>query len=73
MAFANDIHNAVSGVTLAHRFAGLRAQMADRVARYRLYRETLNELSLLSDRELSDLGMGRCDIRNIARQAADRA
>jgi uncharacterized protein YjiS (DUF1127 family) len=31
-------------------------------------RETIRELSLLSDRELSDIGIDRSDISNIARQ-----
>ena len=34
------------------------------------YRETVRELESLSERELSDLGIGRADIRDIARQAA---
>ncbi len=39
-------------------------------ARYRLYRETLNELSALSNRELADLGLSRSMIRRLAYQAA---
>ncbi|MCA0871620.1 DUF1127 domain-containing protein [Seohaeicola saemankumensis] len=41
-----------------------------RYARYRVYRETLNELSGLCDRELADLGLHRCELRRIAYQAA---
>lgn len=37
---------------------------------WRKYRRTLNELHRLSDRELSDLGIARSDIRHIARQSA---
>ncbi len=36
---------------------------------WRRYRETCNELNRLSQRELSDLGIARTDIRTIARQA----
>ena len=36
---------------------------------WRRYRETCNELSRLSQRELSDLGIARADIPSIARQA----
>lgn len=32
-------------------------------------RQTINELSRLSDRELSDLGISRCDIYSIASRA----
>ncbi|MBO0346286.1 DUF1127 domain-containing protein [Roseibium limicola] len=33
------------------------------------YRRTVDELSRLSQRELSDLGINRGDIRSVARQA----
>ncbi len=41
-----------------------------RFVRYRLYRQTLNELSGLSNRELADLGLQRSMIRQLALQAA---
>jgi len=34
------------------------------------YRATVRELESLTERELSDLGIGRKDIRDVARQAA---
>jgi uncharacterized protein YjiS (DUF1127 family) len=37
---------------------------------YLRYRDTVRELSLLSDRELDDLGISRFQIENIARQNA---
>lgn len=36
----------------------------------KIVRTTRNELSRLSDRELSDLGISRFDIETIARQSA---
>lgn len=36
---------------------------------WRKYRKTVNELGRMSDRELSDLGIGRSDIRRVARTA----
>ena len=36
---------------------------------WRRYRETVNELSRLSNRELSDLGIGRSDIPFVARKS----
>jgi uncharacterized protein YjiS (DUF1127 family) len=36
---------------------------------WRLFRETVSELSRLSNRELSDLGIARHDIREVARKA----
>jgi uncharacterized protein YjiS (DUF1127 family) len=43
--------------------------VAGRVRTWIVYRETVRELESLDDRELSDLGIGRQDIRDIARQA----
>ena len=36
---------------------------------WRRYRNTVSELSRLSNRELNDLGIGRSDIRRVARTA----
>ena len=44
----------------------------DIIGRYkdwRSYRRTVNELSMLSNRELSDLGISRGEIRFVARRA----
>ena len=37
---------------------------------WRKYRQTVNELGRMSDRELRDLGIGRSDIPYIARKAS---
>ena len=37
------------------------------------YHDTVFELESLSERELSDLGIGRRDIKRVARQAANAA
>ena len=39
------------------------------LADYRLYRQTLAELVALSDRELSDLGLSRLSIRQVAHES----
>ncbi|MBB3977804.1 uncharacterized protein YjiS (DUF1127 family) [Rhizobium azooxidifex] len=36
---------------------------------WRKYRQTITELGRMSDRELHDLGIGRSDIRRVARDA----
>ncbi len=36
---------------------------------WRKYRETISELGRMTDRELGDLGIGRADIRRVARTA----
>jgi len=38
--------------------------------RWRMYNATVSELAQLSDRQLADLGISRCDITQIAREAA---
>lgn len=50
--------------------APILGDIAERIARYRTYRMTLNELQTLTDRELTDLGIARADVRSIAYRAA---
>ncbi|QIG66040.1 hypothetical protein phiOC_p398 [Ochrobactrum phage vB_OspM_OC] len=40
---------------------------SERIRRYKKYRRTVQELERLTDRELSDIGISRYDIRDIAR------
>ena len=53
--------------------SGLRTNLAERFAQYRTYRTTLNELGMLTDRELADMGLHRGSIREIAFEAAYKA
>lgn len=74
MAFANDTHRThAAGATLWDRLADLRAALGERVARHRLYRQTVEELGALSDRDLADLGLHRALIADVAREAAYKA
>ena len=41
-----------------------------KIRSYLRYRETVRELSRLSDRDLADLGISRFDIDSVARDAA---
>ncbi len=41
-----------------------------KVRSYMRYRETIRELSQLTDRELEDLGISRYQIENVAREHA---
>lgn len=38
---------------------------------WRKYRQTVNELSRMTDRELADLGIGRGEIANVARRSVN--
>ena len=42
--------------------------IAEKLARWRRYREAVRELSRMSDRELADIGIRRGDIEFIVRQ-----
>jgi uncharacterized protein YjiS (DUF1127 family) len=44
--------------------------LAARFSAWRRYRVSVRELSQLSDRELKDLGLNRCDIEAVARRSA---
>ena len=39
------------------------------IRNWRTYRQTVNELSVLSNRDLSDLGIARADIKKVARKS----
>ncbi|MCB5204759.1 DUF1127 domain-containing protein [Neorhizobium sp. T786] len=43
--------------------------IARKLSNWRKYRETVTELDRMTDRELNDLGIGRGDIRRVARTA----
>lgn len=65
---ATSDFSAVNGIEIS----GLSALAADLKARWiqhKLYRQTVAELSALSNRELADLGINRSMIKSIAKQA----
>jgi uncharacterized protein YjiS (DUF1127 family) len=47
---------------------GTAMKLIDNFRNWRRYRNTVNELSRLSNRELNDLGISRTDIPNVARR-----
>ncbi|MEW9919051.1 DUF1127 domain-containing protein [Marimonas sp. MJW-29] len=53
--------------------AGTFEKIALRLRERRLYRETFDGLSALTNRELADLGLTRSDLRAVARKAARNA
>tara|TARA_B110000114_G_scaffold80256_2_gene84870 strand:+ start:3697 stop:3921 length:225 start_codon:yes stop_codon:yes gene_type:complete len=46
------------------------ADAAERHAKRRVYKATMNELGALSNRDLADLGISRSEVRRIAWEAA---
>ena len=67
MAFATDTRTATGGLKL-DLSASIYALM-NRVADYRAYNRTVAELSKLSNRDLTDLGLSRSSIRAAAHAA----
>jgi uncharacterized protein YjiS (DUF1127 family) len=70
MTYTTDTPIAVEVVTPARYLRWIREDLSQRLARYRLYRRTLAELSVLSDRDCDDLGLDRYSLREVARQTA---
>ncbi|MBR9652077.1 DUF1127 domain-containing protein [Thalassovita aquimarina] len=68
MATASDIRAHNGGI--ADRIAAFFTEVGVRYARYKAYRETLNELASLGDRELRDLGLCRSQLRSVAYEHA---
>ena len=68
MAHATIIRGVETG--LADRISAFFAGLRDSHRRYKMYRQTVNELHALTDRELHDLGLHRSAIDSIALEAA---
>jgi uncharacterized protein YjiS (DUF1127 family) len=52
------------------RVDALRAVRAEAAAKRALYRRTVRELAMLSDRDLADIGISRLSIEDLAREHA---
>lgn len=52
------------------RLQNAASDLVTRFRQYRLYRETYEGLSALTDRELADLGLNRSELRSVARKAS---
>ena len=70
MAYLNTTTRA-AGFGLRDRVTALVRVYSEGAARRRVYRQTVAELSVLSDRELTDLGIHRALIRRVAIEAAN--
>ncbi len=68
MAIAHD--TARRHGALAYRFDEAVSALRRFRARRAAFNQTYNELAILSDRELNDLGIARSDIAAIARESA---
>ena len=73
MAYMTHNDHAFGGASIWQPLAALKANLAQRLVQYRAYRSTVDELAMLTDRELADLGIHRADIHAVAQDAAVRA
>ncbi|PHP26706.1 DUF1127 domain-containing protein [Limimaricola cinnabarinus] len=70
---ATTIDQSTTFNTEANGLIAITARLKAAIARNRVYRQTQRELSLLTDRDLADLGISRSAITQIARDAARAA
>jgi uncharacterized protein YjiS (DUF1127 family) len=68
MIYVNSSPVARKGI--ADRLAALQDMIVTAIQRRRIYEQTVAELNGLSDRDLSDLGISRLSIPDLAREAA---
>lgn len=68
MAYSTSIRG--TDIGLIERIGGFFKALRESHRRYRVYRQTVSELSGLTDRELNDLGLHRATISSIALEAA---
>lgn len=68
MAYVANTQTANAGIV--DRIAAFFKTAAERNVQYRIFRQTVNELSALSTRDLADLGIHRGNIKSIAMEAA---
>lgn len=62
--------NTLQGLSLADRFGAFRQRLREARAKREVYDRTVRELSLLSDRDLADIGISRYAIEDLAREHA---
>ena len=66
MAYISTVAHSTPSTPFGNFVASVKSAWAD----YKVYRATIEELVALTDRELSDLGIARCQIKSIALDAA---
>ena len=64
--------NTTTAPSIFDRISGFTSALVARYRRHQLYRETLNGLSALTNRELRDLGLNRSELRRVAAEASAR-
>jgi uncharacterized protein YjiS (DUF1127 family) len=73
MTYLSRTDRASGGVSIGQTLSNLTANVTRRWSQFRTYHQTLNELSMLSDHELADIGIHRANIGDVAWGFAARA
>ena len=64
------VSNRTARFSLGDYLGNVKASLKANLARRAIYRQTLNELNALTDRELVDLGISRFEVTALAHEAA---
>lgn len=70
MTYATHSGHAVATISIRQRLSELATSFGHRRAQTRVYHATVRELSAMSNRDLTDIGIHPADIHTIARQMA---
>ena len=73
MTYLSHSDRTSGGVSIRQSLSNLTANLTRRWIQFRTYHRTLNDLSMLSDHELADIGIHRANIGDVARRFATRA
>ena len=73
MTYLSHTDRASGGTSIGQTLSNVTASLTQRWSQFRTYHRTLNELSMLSDHELADIGVHRANIGDVARSFAARA
>jgi uncharacterized protein YjiS (DUF1127 family) len=73
MAYTSDLRLAQPRAAQAGpvgKLLAIKADLSQRYAQYRVFRDTVNDLAILPDSVLADMGLNRSQIRSVAYQHA---
>lgn len=67
MGSSSELNTALAG---GRDTSGLLGRLLGALREFRRYQRTISELEMLSDRELRDIGLNRCEIPETARRCS---
>ena len=73
MAYTSDLRLAqprAAETGLVGKLMAIKADLSQRYARYRVFRDTVNDLAILPNSVLADMGLNRSQIRSVAYEYA---